>query len=78
MRALVYTAPPRLLLVSLLALLPIFGCKSNTFSDHSSAAQIEVDAKDITGSISPYFFGQFIEHEHNTALRGLMLFLPIQ
>jgi hypothetical protein len=40
-------------------------------SDHSSAAQIEVDAKDITGSISPYFFGQFIEHEHNTIQGGL-------
>jgi alpha-N-arabinofuranosidase len=62
---------PRLLLVSLLALLPIFGCKSDTSSDHSSAAEIEVDAKDITGSISPYFFGQFIEHEHNTIQGGL-------
>jgi alpha-L-arabinofuranosidase len=63
--------PRPLLLVSLLALLPIVGCKSDTSSDHSTAAQIEVDAKDITGSISPYFFGQFIDHEHNTILGGL-------
>lgn len=31
-----------------------------------TAARIEVDTNTVTGTVSPYFFGQFIEHEHNT------------
>jgi hypothetical protein len=34
-------------------------------------ATIQVDPSAITGKISPYFFGQFIEHEHNTIQGGL-------
>jgi alpha-N-arabinofuranosidase len=36
-----------------------------------SLASIDVNTADITGTISPYFFGQFIEHEHNTIQGGL-------
>src|SRR5215831_19748973 len=35
------------------------------------AADIEVDVGEVTGTVSPYFFGQFIEHEHNTIQDGL-------
>jgi len=35
------------------------------------AATIEVDPQIVTGRVSPYFFGQFIEHEHNTIQGGL-------
>ena len=70
--------PQQLLIVTclpvlfcLLSLASIAGCRSNGTPDQSSAAHIEVDAQDITGSISPYFFGQFIEHEHNTIQGGL-------
>jgi len=72
--------PPQLLLrhatrpLALLifgVLLTIAGCKSNTTPGDLNAANIEVDAQNITGSISPYFFGQFIEHEHNTIQGGL-------
>lgn len=34
-------------------------------------ASIEVDPDVVTGHVSPYFFGQFIEHEHNTIQGGL-------
>lgn len=37
----------------------------------SPSAGIEVDPSSITGTISPYFFGQFIEHEYNTIQGGL-------
>src|SRR5712692_7760679 len=40
-------------------------------SGQNSRATIEVDPAVITGKISPYFFGQFIEHEHNTIQGGL-------
>ncbi|MGI9071570.1 MAG: alpha-L-arabinofuranosidase C-terminal domain-containing protein [Bryobacteraceae bacterium] len=36
-----------------------------------TSAGIEVDPDTVTGRISPYFFGQFIEHEHNTIQGGL-------
>jgi alpha-N-arabinofuranosidase len=36
-----------------------------------TAASIEVDPDVVTGRISRYFFGQFIEHEHNTIQGGL-------
>ncbi len=35
------------------------------------SATIQVDPAAVTGHISPYFFGQFIEHEHNTIQGGL-------
>ena len=35
------------------------------------AADIEVDPSSVIGAISPYFFGQFIEHEYNTIQGGL-------
>jgi len=35
------------------------------------AANIQVNAAEVTGTVSPYFFGQFIEHEHDTIQGGL-------
>ena len=37
----------------------------------SLSARIEVNPGAVTGTISPYFFGQFIEHEYNTIQGGL-------
>ena len=34
-------------------------------------ASIHVNAANVTGAVSLYFFGQFIEHEHNTIQGGL-------
>ena len=64
-----YLKFPLALLVSG-ALLTMAGFTSDTTTGDSNAS-IEVDAKNITGLISPYFFGQFIEHEHNTIQGGL-------
>ncbi len=36
-----------------------------------SEASIEVDAAEVTASVHPFLFGQFIEHEHNTIQGGL-------
>lgn len=42
-----------------------------TVAGQTAPATIEVDPDTVTGRVSPYFFGQFIEHEHNTIQGGL-------
>src|SRR5260370_31416069 len=52
-----------------LFLLAVFG--TACARGQNPQATIEVDPAAVTGHISPYFFGQFIEHEHNTIQGGL-------
>jgi alpha-N-arabinofuranosidase len=52
--------------MALLILLLAFGG-----ANARSSAVIDIDASKVTGTVSPYFFGQFIEHEHNTIQGGL-------